>query len=151
MWFLSFRFPHQNPICTSPLLHTCHMPRPSHSSRFDHPNNIWWGVGTGHKAPHYAVFSTPLLPHFSSAEISSSTPYSLTPSAYVPPSMSQTKFHTHTKKKDKTLINSGNYLTSCDATKDISRLRELTSLVRIYFTFEKKYVLPWQYSWLFTP
>ena len=24
--------------------HTCHMPRPSHSSRFDHPNNIGWGV-----------------------------------------------------------------------------------------------------------
>jgi hypothetical protein len=21
------------------------MPRPSHSSRFDHPNNIWWAVG----------------------------------------------------------------------------------------------------------
>jgi hypothetical protein len=20
------------------------MPRPSHSSRFDHPDNIWWGV-----------------------------------------------------------------------------------------------------------
>jgi len=24
--------------------HAFHMPRPSHSSRFDHPNNIWWGV-----------------------------------------------------------------------------------------------------------
>jgi hypothetical protein len=22
---------------------TCYMPRHSHSSRFDHPNNIWWG------------------------------------------------------------------------------------------------------------
>jgi hypothetical protein len=25
-------------------LHTCYMPRPSHSSRFDHPNNIGWAV-----------------------------------------------------------------------------------------------------------
>ena len=29
-----------------PLLspHTCYMPNPSHSPRFDHPNSIWWGV-----------------------------------------------------------------------------------------------------------
>jgi hypothetical protein len=26
------------------LPHTCFMPHPSHSSRFDHQNNIWWGV-----------------------------------------------------------------------------------------------------------
>ena len=25
-WSLSFRFPHQNPVHTSPFLHTCHMP-----------------------------------------------------------------------------------------------------------------------------
>jgi hypothetical protein len=31
------------------------------------------------------------------AQIFSSTPYSQTPSAYIPPSMSATKFHTHTK------------------------------------------------------
>ena len=43
-WSLSLRFPHQNPVYTSPLPHTCHMPRPSHSSRFDHPNNIGRGV-----------------------------------------------------------------------------------------------------------
>ena len=30
-WSLSLRFPHQNPVHTSPLLHTCHMLRPSHS------------------------------------------------------------------------------------------------------------------------
>jgi hypothetical protein len=34
-WSLSLRFPHQNPV----LLHTRHMPRPSHSSRFD-PHTI---------------------------------------------------------------------------------------------------------------
>ena len=31
-----------NPVYASPLSHTCHMPRPSHSSRFYHPNNIGW-------------------------------------------------------------------------------------------------------------
>ena len=36
-WSLSLRFPHQNLVHTSPLLHTCHMPRPAHSSRFYHP------------------------------------------------------------------------------------------------------------------
>ena len=32
-WSLSLRFPHQNPVYTSPLPHTCYIPRPSHSSR----------------------------------------------------------------------------------------------------------------------
>ena len=39
---LPLRFPHQNPVYVSPLPHTCHMPRPSNSSRFDQPNNVWW-------------------------------------------------------------------------------------------------------------
>ena len=43
-WSLSFRFPHQTPVHTSPFLHTCHMLCPSHSSRFYHPHNIGWGV-----------------------------------------------------------------------------------------------------------
>ena len=30
----SLRFPHQNIVHTSPFLHTCHIPSPSHSSRF---------------------------------------------------------------------------------------------------------------------
>ena len=38
-WSLSLRFPYQNPVHTSPLPHTRHMPRPSHSSRFYHPHN----------------------------------------------------------------------------------------------------------------
>ena len=33
-WSLTLRFPHQNLVHTSPSLHTCHMPRPSLSSRF---------------------------------------------------------------------------------------------------------------------
>ena len=36
---LPSRFP-----TTSPLPHMYYVPRPSHSSRFDHPNTIWWGV-----------------------------------------------------------------------------------------------------------
>jgi len=39
-WSLSFRFPHQNSVHPSPLPHTCHMPRPSHSSWFYHLHNI---------------------------------------------------------------------------------------------------------------
>ena len=43
-WSLSLRFPHQNPVHASPHPHLRYMPRPSHSSRFYHPNNIGWGV-----------------------------------------------------------------------------------------------------------
>jgi len=43
-WSLSLRFPHLNPVYPSPNPHTCYMPRPAHSSQFNHPNNIVWGV-----------------------------------------------------------------------------------------------------------
>ena len=43
-WSLSLRYPHQNPVYASPLSHTCYMPRPSNSSRFDHANNIGRGA-----------------------------------------------------------------------------------------------------------
>jgi len=39
-WSLSLRFPHQNHVRPASLPHTRHMPRPSHSSRFYHPQNI---------------------------------------------------------------------------------------------------------------
>jgi hypothetical protein len=38
---LTLGSPRQNPVCTSPVPHTCYMRRPCHSSLFDHPNNIW--------------------------------------------------------------------------------------------------------------
>ena len=43
-WYLFLVSHHQNPQHTSLVSHTCHMTRPSHSSQFDHPNNIWWEV-----------------------------------------------------------------------------------------------------------
>ena len=39
-WSLSLRFPHQNPVYASSHSHTRYVPRPSHSSRFYHPNSI---------------------------------------------------------------------------------------------------------------
>ena len=43
-WSLSLRFPHQEFIQPPFLTHTCHIPSPSHSSRFYHPHNIGCGV-----------------------------------------------------------------------------------------------------------
>ena len=43
-WYLSLRFPHQHPVYASPLHHTRYMPRPSHPSRFYHPNINGWAV-----------------------------------------------------------------------------------------------------------
>ena len=40
-WTLAFRFPDQNSVYTSPLSHTHHMPRPSHSFLFYHPKKYW--------------------------------------------------------------------------------------------------------------
>jgi len=43
-WSPTLKFPHLNLVYTSPFPHTCYMFRPSHSSRFDHPKHIGWGV-----------------------------------------------------------------------------------------------------------
>jgi hypothetical protein len=43
-WSLSLRFPHQNLVYASLHPRTRYLPRPSHSSLFYQPNNIWWAV-----------------------------------------------------------------------------------------------------------
>ena len=43
-WSLALRFPHLNLLYASPLHHTPYIPRPSHSSRFNHRNNIGWAI-----------------------------------------------------------------------------------------------------------
>ena len=60
-WPLSLRFPHQNPVYTSALTYTCCIPRPSHSSRFDYPNNICWGITS--ISSSLCSFLHSLLPH----------------------------------------------------------------------------------------
>ena len=77
-WSLPLRFPHQNPVFTSPLHHTCYMSRPSHSSRFDHRNNIWWAVQIILHSPVTSSLLIQILP---------SAPYSQTPSTFSRPSM----------------------------------------------------------------
>ena len=43
-WPLSLRIPHQNPVYTSTLPPYALHAHPSHSYRFDHPNNIGWNI-----------------------------------------------------------------------------------------------------------
>ena len=43
-WFLPLRFPHQNPVYTPLLPHTCYIACSSQSPLIDHPNSVWWGV-----------------------------------------------------------------------------------------------------------
>ena len=99
-WSHSLRFPHQNPVCTSSHAHTCYMSCSPHSSWFDHLNNIWWQV---HIIKLIIIYSSPLSCYLVPLrpKITSSVPYSPTTSAYVPPSMSVTKFHTHIQQQAK--------------------------------------------------
>ena len=96
-WSLSLRFPHQDPI--HPPLRSPYAPHALPISFFSilSPTQDW-ERSTDHLAPRYAVFSIPPLPRLSKVQIFSSTPYSETPSASFPPSMSATKLHTHTKQ-----------------------------------------------------
>ena len=88
--------PNHNPVCASPLNHTCYLPNPSHSSWFYHPNNIWLAV----QAITLLFMQLPPLPcHLVSLRTTylPSAPYS----TYVLPSKWKTEFHIRIKQQAK--------------------------------------------------
>jgi hypothetical protein len=90
--------PISNMHASSP--HSYYTPSPSHPPSLDHSNSTWRRVQVM-KTPYYSVFSSLLSLHVSSIQIFSSPPCSQTPSAYVPPLMTETQFHTHRKVQAK--------------------------------------------------
>jgi hypothetical protein len=80
----------QSTVCISSLFCMCHTSRQS-QSWFDQPNDILFVVQiTG---VQLWVYSTPLSPRPSQAQISSSVPHSLTRTAYVCSAMWETGVH----------------------------------------------------------
>ena len=97
-WSLSIRSPHQNPVffSLSPIRATC----PTHLILDFITRTI---LGEQYRSLNSSFFSflhSPVTLALLGPKFSS-TPYSQTPSAYVPPSMWVTKFHTHTKQQAK--------------------------------------------------
>ena len=60
-WYLSLRFPHQNPVYASLLPHTRYIPPPNSLFSILSPEE-YWVRSTGHKTPYNVIFSIPLLP-----------------------------------------------------------------------------------------
>jgi len=93
-WPHSLTFPHQNPICTFPLPHTCHLSLSSHYSLFYHQTMLGEGYEPWHSSwccfLHCPISSFILVSHiFISTD---------TCSAYIRSLIWETKCHTHTEQ-----------------------------------------------------
>jgi hypothetical protein len=98
-WSLSLRFPHQNPVYASPLPNICYLLRSSHFSRFDHPNNIGWGVQIIKLLIVYSFLHSPVTSSLSGPNILLNIQFSNTLSLRSSPSMSDQVSHPHTTGK----------------------------------------------------
>jgi len=92
-WSLHFKFSDQNLVSISHLSHACYMSQTSHSTSFDHPNNIWWSVKV---VKLIIIQSSPASCHFLPLKSKYSPQM---PWIYVLPLVWETKFHTHTKQQ----------------------------------------------------
>jgi hypothetical protein len=102
-WPLSCSLSHQNPICVPLICHWCYMPCSSYPPWHDN-SKLYLAKSTSYEAPLYAVFSNLLSLHLSLVKIFSLALCSQRPSIHVPPLMSETKFRTHTNRRQKFLI-----------------------------------------------
>ena len=95
-WPISLKFPHQNPVYIALFPLILHVP----------PTSLFWilshkqylVLNADHETNHAAISSSTLSLHPPKAKIFCSAPYSPKPSAYVPPSRQETKFHNHIKQ-----------------------------------------------------
>jgi hypothetical protein len=110
-WFPSFRCPHQTHVCISPLPLTCHKPRQSHPSLFEHPNitaekYMWSYYVWSYYMWSYYTWSYYMWSYYTSL-FSTPLPFSFLSLYPVPehvlsvflPEMWVTKFQTRSKKK----------------------------------------------------
>ena len=84
----------------TPVPHICYMPCSSHSSQFYPLNNCEWGIQITKYLIMY-VSPIPLYLVTLGPKYSPQHPVLKQPQAYIPPSISATKFHTHTKQQAK--------------------------------------------------
>jgi hypothetical protein len=91
-WFLSFRFSRQKHVWT--LSSACWMPYPTHLSRLDHSNKIWWEI---HVIKFVVIQLFPASYYFSPSHVQlvSSAPCYKTSSGYVLPLVWEPKFYVH--------------------------------------------------------